>query len=163
MRIADYKELYAAADGILNDPSLTFLLLHMPLPHPCGFYDRERETFTTGRSSYIDNLALADRYLTHVHDLLMERGEWDSSTIVVMGDHSWRTQSLWKGTSEWTAEDETASQGGQFDDRPAYIVKLPNQQSRAEVDALFQAIRTRALFNELLRHRLVTPDDLAGG
>jgi hypothetical protein len=80
-----------------------------------------------------------------------------------MGDHSWRTQSMWKGaSSQWTSEDEAASEGGQFDDRPAYIVKLPNQQSRAEVDVPFRAIRTRALFNELLNRRLVTPNDLAG-
>jgi hypothetical protein len=160
--IEDYKQLYAVADEMLNDSSLTFLLLHMPVPHPWGFYDRTRETFTTGKSSYIDNLALADRYLTHVHDLLVERGEWNSSTLVVMGDHSWRTQSLWKDTSGWTSEDEAASQGDQFDERPAYMVKLPNQQRPAEVNVPFQAIRTRALFEELLRHNLVTPDDLAG-
>ena len=35
------------------------------------------ETFTTGGSSYINNLALADRYLAHVHDLLEQRGEWN--------------------------------------------------------------------------------------
>jgi hypothetical protein len=163
MRIADYKDLYAAADDMLNDPSLSFLLLHMPVPHPWGFYNRSQQIFTTGRSSYLDNLALADLYLAHVHDLLAGKGEWDSSTVVVMGDHSWRTQSMWKGaSSQWTSEDEAASEGGQFDDRPAYMVKLPNQQSRAEVDAPFQAIRTRALFNELLNHRLVTPNNLAG-
>ena len=99
---------------MLDRSSVTFLFLHMPVPHPWGIYSRRQGTFTTGRSSYIDNLALADRYLAHVHDLLERRGQWDSSTVVVMGDHSWRTTSLWEGTSEWSAEDEdeTASEGG---------------------------------------------------
>ena len=158
----DYRDLIDAADSLLTDSSASFVFLHMPVPHPGGIYDRQRSSFTTSRSSYIDNLALADHYLGHVHDLLEQRGEWNSSTVVVMGDHSWRTKLMWRAAPFWTAEDEAASQGGQFDDRPAYIVKLPNQQSRTEVDAPFQAIRTRALFDELLRHRLVTPDDLAG-
>jgi hypothetical protein len=158
---ADYTDLYVAADDMLNDPSVTFLFLHMPVPHPWGFYSRRQRTFTTGRSSYIDNLALADRYLAHVHDLLERRGEWNSSAVIVMGDHSWRTTTLWEGTSEWTAEDETASEGGRFDDRPAYVVKLPNQQNPARVDAPWAAIRTRALLEQLLRHNLGTSDDVA--
>ena len=158
--LLDYRELFDAADSLLTDSSATFVFLHMPIPHPPGIYDRQRSSFRTSGSSYIDNLALTDHYLAHVHDLLEQRGEWDSSTVVVMGDHSWRTKLMWVGTPAWTIEDETASQGGQFDDRPAYIVKLPNQQRPARVDAPFEAIRTRALVDLLLHHRLGTPDDL---
>jgi hypothetical protein len=157
----DYRELVDAADSLLTDSSATFVFLHMPIPHPGGIYDRQTSNFTTGRSSYIDNLALADHYLAHVHDLLAQRGEWDSSMVVVMGDHSWRTKFMWSRSPFWTPEDQAASEGGQFDDRPAYIVKLPNQQYPAHIDAPFPAIRTRALLDQLLHHSLGTPDDLA--
>jgi len=148
--IADYRDLSSAGDRFLEDPSIGFLLLHIPVPHPGGIYDRHTRTFATQRSSYIDNLALADAYLAHVRELLEQRGEWDSSAIVVMGDHSWRTEMIWMRTAYWTAEDQAASHGGHFDDRPAYIVKLPHQSEAARVDAPFAATRTRALFDGIL-------------
>ncbi|WP_260735640.1 sulfatase-like hydrolase/transferase [Tunturiibacter lichenicola] len=156
----DYRRLYAAGDAYLADPSIDFLFLHMPIPHPYGFYDRATKTFASKHTSYVDNLALTDLYLAHVRQLLEERGEWDSATVVVMGDHSWRTSLIWVDSMTWTDEDQTASKGGEFDDRPAYIVKLPNQQTSARIDETFPAIRTRALLDALLRDQLRTPDDL---
>lgn len=148
--IADYRDIVSAGDQLLQDPSINFMLLHVPVPHPGGIYNRRTGTFTTHRSSYIDNLALADIYLAHVRQVLQQRGEWDSSAIVVMGDHSWRTKLLWAGSPQWTAEDEIASRGGQFDDRPAYIVKLPHQTEAARVESSFAAVKTRALLGGLV-------------
>jgi hypothetical protein len=148
--LADYREIVAAGDELLQDSSVDFLFLHIPVPHPGGIYDRRSGLFTTHRASYIDNLALADRYLGHVRQILEQRGEWDSSAIVVMGDHSWRTSLIWKGSPEWTAEDEAASHGGQFDDRPGYIVKLPHQETGSRIDAPFPARRTRSLLDGIM-------------
>jgi hypothetical protein len=88
---------------------------------------------------------LADLYLGHVYKLVKQRNEWDSSMILIMGNHSWRTQLLWAGSPIWTAEDQAASHGGQFDDEPAYIVKMPQQKQPSRVGTRFSAIRTRAL------------------
>lgn len=148
--IADYADILSAGDRLLQDSSIDFLFLHIPVPHPGGIYDRRTRTFTTHRSSYIDNLALADSYLAHVRQVLEQRGEWDSSAIVVMGDHSWRTTLLWKASTSWTAEDEAASHGGQFDDRPGYIVKLPYQKGAAKIESPFSAVKTRALLQGIL-------------
>jgi hypothetical protein len=115
---------------------------------------------TTASSCYVDNLALADLYLAHVRKLLERRGEWDSSAVIVMGDHSWRTSTTWLGSLDWTEEDQAASDGGAFDDRPAYVVKLPGQRAGSRLDASFAAIRTRALLDAVLRERLHTADDL---
>lgn len=160
LHVADYVELRDSADAMLNDSASDFLFLHMPLPHPLGIYDRRRGVLTTHSTSYIDNLALADKYLAHVRQLLEQRGEWNSSTIVVMGDHSWRTSFVWSKMDGWTPEDETASHNAQFDDRPAYLVKLPNQQQGTQIDAPFKAIHTRALLDALLANQLHTTDDL---
>ncbi len=51
----------------------------------------------------------------------------------------------------WTDEDEAASHGGEFDPRPAYIVKLPNQQNSARIDQPFSAVSTRALLDALMQ------------
>ena len=157
--IGDYQALLAAGDALLADPSSNFIFLHMPIPHPGGIFDRRRQSFTTGRSSYIDNLALADQYLAHVRTLLEQRGQWDTSAIIVMGDHSWRTY-MWAKSPDWTPEDQAASHGRHFDDRPAYIVKLPHQQTPAHIDTPFAAVRTRALMDAILTNRLQTPADL---
>lgn len=157
----DYRELFAEGDALLNDSSEDFIFLHMPVPHPGGIYNRRQHDFATSAgSSYIDNLALADQYLTHVRTLLEQRGNWDSSTVIVMGDHSWRTTISWSQSPYWTAEDAAASVGG-FDDRPAYIVKLPYQHEPARINEPFEAWRTRAMLNEVLSGRLHTASELA--
>jgi hypothetical protein len=77
-----------------------------------------------------------------------------------MGDHSWRTSSIWKDSMTWTDEDEAASHGGEFDPRPAYIVKLPKQQTPARIDQPFSAVSTRPLLDALLQEHLQSPADL---
>jgi hypothetical protein len=159
--IADYRWLVAESDKLLENDAANFVLLHIPAPHPGGIYDRRTGAFTTHGASYVDNLALADQYLAHVRLLLQQRGEWDSSTIMVMGDHSWRTKLIWSSSDVWTAEDQAASQGGQFDDRPAYIVKLPYQTAPARITTPYDAVNTRALIDGLLSKRINSPADLA--
>jgi len=60
----------------------------------------------------------------------------------------------------WTDEDQSASHGGEFDPRPAYIVKLPNQQTPAHIEQPFSAISTRAMIDALMQNHLQTPADL---
>jgi hypothetical protein len=160
MHIADYVEIRDEADKLLSDPSIDFVFLHMPVPHPLGIYDRRRMTFATAGSSYLDNLALSDQYLAHVRLLLEQEHQWDSSTVVVMGDHSWRTELEWKRSPDWTPEEEQASHGGQFDDRPGFIVKMPMQQSTLPVNTPFPAVRTRALLDEILKNKVEAAAEL---
>lgn len=161
LHVNDFETLMRESDNILTNPSSDFVFLHLPIPHPPGIYNRRSRSFTNGNSSYVDNLALADDYLAHVRRLLEQQNAWDSSTIVVMGDHSWRNRLLWAPQPTWTPEDQAASHNVTFDSRPAYIVKLPNQQQGTRFDAPFSALRTRALFDGLLQGQLRTPDDLA--
>jgi hypothetical protein len=158
--IADYRELFAAGDRYLSDDSLDFVMLHMPIPHPGGIYSRRTGRFGAAGDSYLDNLVLADHYLDHVAALLKQRGEWDSTAIVIMGDHSWRTQQLWASAETWTPEEQEASHGGEFDDRPGYIVKLPYQIGPSRVDAPFAVTRTRALFQGILDGSIRTSANL---
>lgn len=160
LHIADFRELRSAGDSMLAAPDADFVFLHMPIPHPGGIYDRRNKVLTTGPSSYIDNLALADRYLAHVRSLLQQRNEWDSSAIIIMGDHSWRTSFLWSKMRGWMPEEEAASHGAQFDDRPVYIVKLPGQQQGSRIDTPLKAVHTRSLLDALIAGQLPTSGDL---
>lgn len=158
--LADYKDLVAAGDADLADGSASFVFLHIPVPHPGGIFNRRSKEFSIRGTSYLDNLALADAYLAHVRKMLEQRGEWDKATVILMGDHSWRTRRLWNNAPEWTVEDQVASHGGEFDDRPAYVVKLPGQKNGATIDSVFPAMRTRALLDALLAGQLRSSDDL---
>jgi hypothetical protein len=133
----------------------------MPIPHPNGLYNRHTQSFITRRPSYLDNLALCDLYLAHVRQKLERLGAWDKTTLVLMGDHSWRVQLLWAHFPAWTAEEQIASDGAQFDDRPAYIVKLPHQTTPAQIEFPFAASRTRELLDNLLTGRITTSQQLA--
>jgi len=156
-----YEQLVAAADGYLNDPSDDFIYLHMNLPHPQGFYNRHTGQFSTDKTGYIDNLALADIFLGHVRSLLEANGTWDDTTLVVMGDHSWRTNFIWAKTASWSSEEQAASDGDKFDDRPGYIVHLAGQKTPARIDTPYEAIRTRSLMDNLVQGKIVTPEQLA--
>jgi hypothetical protein len=159
LHIADYQELSASADRTLEDPSANFILLHMPVPHPGGIYNRTTRNFAIENSSYIDNLALADSYLSHVRSLLESRGQWDSSVVVVMGDHSWRTTS-WSAAPDWTHEEQIASDGGVFDARPAYIVKAPFQKTGVRIDMPFPAVDTRLMLDAFLHRQITSAETL---
>jgi hypothetical protein len=161
LHISDYQALLDAADKVLDDRSLNFVLLHLPIPHPDGIYDRTTGQFASKHSSYVDNLALADKCLAHLQSKLEQRDEWDSSTIVIMGDHSWRTKLVWRSSPSWTQEEEIASHGGRFDDRPAYIVKLPQQHEGARIEAPFSALNTRKLLDALLTNNIRSAKDLS--
>jgi Sulfatase len=153
----DYQELLAAGDKLLNDRSATFLLLHMPIPHGPGIYNREAASFQTSNPTYLDNLALCDDYLAHVRKELEDNGTWDTTTLVLMGDHSWRIS----GPDGLTPEERAATDNGHFDDRPAYIVKLAHQNTPARINTEFAAIRTRNLFDNLLTGQITTSQQLA--
>jgi len=153
-----YLDLAQHADELLNDPTANFVLIHIPIPHPEGIFNRATGQLSAEPTSYIDNLALSDLYLAHLRKELEARGEWDSTTLVLMGDHGWRTQ-IWKGRS-WDETDEAASHGGIFDTRPGYIVKLPNQRTGARIDAPFHALGTRALLDALMSGQIRTEPDL---
>lgn len=159
--LADYVALADAADRMLKDPSASFVLIHMPIPHPCGIYDRRNSRFSLTNSNYLDNIALADRFLQHVRSELEQSGQWDASTIIVMADHSWRTKLIWEAMPEWTKEEQIASGGGQFDDRPAYIVKLPGQHTGDRIDAPFAALNTRRLFDAVLAQKIQSKEQLS--
>jgi Sulfatase len=160
LQISGYQILTADADRLINDRSIDFILLHMPIPHPPGMYDRKRREFVTHGASYLDNLALADEYLAHLRTLLETNHQWDSSTVLIMGDHSWRTKLIWSSSPAWTREDETASHGGQFDDRPAYILKLPDQHESRRISNPFPALATRQLLDALIDKKINSPSEL---
>jgi hypothetical protein len=160
-RIREYDLLMKDAQALILDRSVRFKFIHLPLPHPSAIYNRATMRFSS-QGSYVDNLALADKALGELLDSLEKTPEWRETTLVVCGDHSWRT-SLWRNYHSmynfWSSEDAAASRGV-FDTRPALLIHLPGQRNSSSFAREFRAVRLADLLLTIMRGGIRNSDDV---
>ena len=139
LHAALYERTMSAAHRLIADGSIGFVFIHLPAPHPGGFYDRR--TGTMGRSgSYLDNLVLADHALGQLMKWIAETPAAQQTAVIASSDHSWRV-GLWRLSPQWTPEDEATSHA-RFDPRPVLIVRLPGNASGETIRSPFPELRT---------------------
>jgi hypothetical protein len=149
-RVLVFRDLRQHAMELLQPSGPDFVFVHLPVPHPPGFYNRKTQQFDiSGDRSYIDNLALADKTLGQLLAILRRSPRWNDTSIVMCGDHSWRTF-MWPGLRYWTPEDEAASHGGVFDSRPLLMVHLAGQTTPATMNEPFPLLRVHDILNDLV-------------
>jgi hypothetical protein len=119
-------------DTVANSQA-DILYLHIPAPHPPGFWDRRTGNYASG-GSYLDSLDYSDRLLGQILSTLEAQPRWADTTLIVHGDHSWRTQ-MWRPLPGWGAEDERTSHGGEWDPRPLLMIHTPGQETSQTVGA----------------------------
>jgi hypothetical protein len=155
----DYQSGLERAEALLRDHAVRFKYIHLDVPHLPSIYDRKKRTFSIG-GSYIDNLALADEALGRLLDLAEADPSWPQTTLIVCGDHSWRTP-IWKiHAATWTPEDEAAS-GGRFDPRPVLSIHFPNQQRETAFTGQFSALALHDIIEDLLRQKTESKTSLS--
>ncbi len=115
------------------DSQADILYLHLPVPHPPAVWDRRTGTFALG-GSYLDSLDLSDLLLGKMLDALQAQARWAHTTLIVQGDHSWRTE-MWRPLPGWSAEDERASHGGRWEPRPVLLMHAAGQVNPQTVNA----------------------------
>ena len=126
------KEIINRALCSVASSQADIIYLHLPVPHPPAVWNRRTNQFDFG-GSYLDSLALADKLLGRILDILQSQPRWASTMLIVHGDHSWRTQ-MWRPMAGWSAEDERVSHGGQWDPRPLVMIHAPGQQTTGTVN-----------------------------
>jgi hypothetical protein len=131
--IASVKDVDEHALATLASSQADLIYLHLPAPHPPAFWDRRTNQFAPG-GSYLDSLDYSDRLLGQMLDQLASQPRWAATTLVVQGDHSWRTQ-MWRPLPGWSSEDERISKGGEWDPRPVLLIHVAGQQSAETVTA----------------------------
>jgi arylsulfatase A-like enzyme len=129
--ITSVKDVSQHALATLANSQADLIYLHLPAPHPPSFWDRRTGRFASG-GSYLDSLDYSDRLLGQVLDLIESQPRWQATTLLVQGDHSWRTH-MWRPLPGWSAEDERISNGGEWDPRPVLMIHAPRQQNPATV------------------------------
>jgi hypothetical protein len=144
------QDMTQRADTQLAQTTPDFVFLHLPLPHPPGFYNRQTGRFdASNHRSYLDNLALTDITLGQLLTTMQASPRWDNTSIVLCGDHSWRTF-LWRKGRHWTPEDQAASRGGEFDPRPMLMVHQAGQNAPATVSQPFPLVRVHGILDSLV-------------
>jgi len=154
---AQYEKLMESARQMIGDESLGFVFIHLPVPHPGGFYDRRTGALGVN-GSYIDNLVLADAALGELMGWVGETPAAERTTVVVSSDHSWRV-GMWKISPLWTAEDERVSQG-RFDPRPVLMVRFPESASGVKITEPFPELRTHQLLEKVITGQMESNTDL---
>ncbi|MGC9292425.1 MAG: sulfatase-like hydrolase/transferase [Acidobacteriaceae bacterium] len=146
-----YQDFMQRADTQFAQATPDFIFLHLPLPHPPGFYNRQTGQFdASNQRSYLDNLALADITLGQLLSTLQSSPRWANTSIVLCGDHSWRTSLIWRKGRHWTPEDEAASRGGVFDPRPMLMVHQAGQSTPATASQPFPLVRVHDILDSLV-------------
>jgi hypothetical protein len=158
-RIAEYTGLLEASKNLATDSSAALVLLHLPVPHPPGIFDRAKgELSDEDDRSYVDNLVLADRTLGALRRALEETGLWESTTVLASSDHWWRVPNIWeKEESLWTRGD-AAAWDGRVDHRVPFILKLAGQSAGKTYGAPFNAVLSQDLIMAVLRGEIIDAD-----
>ena len=152
-----YLAIMMHARGQIRDNRLSFVLLHIPIPHPPGIYDRHRHVLRAG-GNYLDNLVLADDTLGMLIREIDASPSASQTTLIVTSDHSWRTP-MWRQDQGWSAEEEQVS-GGQFDSRPVLLAHFPQQASGQEVTALLPEMLEHDMIAGMLLGQIKNANDL---
>ena len=142
-----YLDIMAHTQALIEDSQLSFVFLHLPVPHPPGIYDRQRHMLRPG-GDYLDNLVLADDTLGVLMRQIDTSPSASETTVIVTSDHSWRT-AMWKHAEDWSDDEERAS-GGKFDDRPVFLVHFANQRDGEDVHAALPEMLEHDVIAEML-------------
>ena len=76
---------------------------------------------------------------------------WKDTTLIVEGDHSWRTY-LWNNQPTWTDEDGEASHSD-FDPRPAVIIHAAGQTQPQTITSAWSLINVHAVVEQVLHNQ----------
>jgi Sulfatase len=145
---AAFTSLQQASLALASDPSIGFALLHLPVPHEPGIYDRTQGAFglrPPPGDGYIHNLALADRSLGELRAAIERAGLSDKTTVMVFGDHGRRSHK----------DGESIA-----DKRVPFLIKMAGQAQGIAYPAPIEVLRVHDLTLEILAGRVVTTSDL---
>jgi hypothetical protein len=145
------------ASKMATDASLNLVLVHWPLPHLPGIYDRFEGRFKLdGSATYIDNLALVDRAVGDLRDAMEASFLWERTIVLITSDHSYRPE-LWGPVA---TPDGIINIRGNGDQPIPFLLKLAGQKKPVRFDMPFNAVLTHDLFLDLLSGKISDPDEV---
>ncbi len=144
--IGTYQHTLDAATRALTNPELDLVMIHFPVPHTPGIYDRSTQQLSSEKGDYLDNLVLADRTLGTFRRAMEHAGLWETTNILITSDHGFRSA----GPPEW-----------KHDFTPFHVpffLRLGGREQHIEDDFSFNTIVVRDLLLALLKKEIVTTE-----
>lgn len=147
--IVSFQQSLAETIRMATHPGLRLVFAHLPVPHPPYIYERASgELRDSGASSYLDNLALADRALGDIRRAMVDAALWDRTSVLVTADHGYRAD-LWQAKIPENGEEAKAAAGSGGTHVP-FIVKLACQSHAVEYSGRLNTIVAHDLILALL-------------
>ena len=156
--LLDQLEFIAPDEALINDSSINLAFVHLPIPHAPNRYNR-RTARLEPNGSYLDNLALSDLVLGRFLKDIQTSAAADRTTLIVSSDHGWRVW-MWRRQIGWTPEDEVASGGGKFDDRPMLMVSFPGEQHSAVIGRRIPLLNMHGMIEDMLAGHIESREQL---
>jgi hypothetical protein len=151
-----FDEMRQRAIALATDTRYQLVFMHFPIPHLLSFWDRRGGKYSTAdSSSYLDNLALADRTLGEIRTALEHAGQWNDTLVLVTSDHPLRDQTI--EAAHWWNDSETAS----IKAERKYVPFLLRLAGPYELHAPFHATLTGDLLRAILDRRVTTTQQAA--
>ena len=163
--VEELNSIHRQALSMAVDPTLNLVLIHYPIPHPPGIYDRHAKEFSfDSTAAYLDNLALADRVLGQLRQRMMETGIWETTTVLVSSDHRLRADRAWRNHPFWkpsfTKEDPLVI-NSKADERVPFILKLTGETQGMNYEPEFNTVLSHDLVLALLSGDLSKKEEVA--
>lgn len=148
------QHLLSRALRVVGDPRLNLVVLHLPMPHEPGIFDRHTKQFSTSESSdYIDNLVLVDQVIGQLRVAMERQGTWDSSAVLLTSDHPLRAYLSKENDEVWRAT------GHKMHPYVPFLLKMPGQTNGIEWTGPLASIASQDLILSFLRGELREPQD----
>jgi hypothetical protein len=145
--------LQERALDLAADERLNFVFVHLSIPH-ARFVKRDLSPSTVG---YFDSLEAVDETLVSVRKQLEAKGIWDSTSLIVSGDHWWRFK-----TNEYLSYLPEAKRNEVMQDqRVPFIVKLAGRSERFVYSEQFNTVATQNIVLGLLSGEIKSGADIA--
>jgi hypothetical protein len=157
---AVYLYMRGPALKAVNDPRLSLVFLHLPIPHPRGIYNRRTgEVGADPQSNYFDNLVLVDRTLGQIRGALDQSGLADKTALIVSSDHPLRV-AMWKDYGFWDKEeaDATGDIAGPF---VPFLIDLPTGAGGTVYSKPFNTLVTKDLTLAFLEGKITDQSGVA--
>jgi hypothetical protein len=154
VQLESYRNILRASLRMAADPTLDLIFVHWPIPHPFGIYNRQTgHVGTHAANDYLDNLELVDHTLVLIREALETSRMWDSTALLITGDHPFRKET-WKDPPWY---DKAAHLLEQIENpRVPFLLKLPDQKTGMRYAGSFNLVLLHGISLALLRGEVST-------
>jgi len=157
-QLREFREVHRHALEQALEPGLGLVLVHYPIPHPYGIYDRRAGTFSLAAgSTYIDNLALVDRVIGELRRELERAGLRDRTAWIVSSDHALRD--FW-GRLILGREPVPPGKHREGEGKVPFIIRLPGETQGREYVHRVNTVVTAGLITVMAEGKIRSLDEL---